>query len=176
MSLREKWLFGYFWIISTSRIRAFNKLSEALQLLDSGLSQYIILVALHQSSSSNSHCKLKSMKVPSDLPLDRTIFLLIAHREWPNFCSQRLWNGKGRPEKLWSLQSLSTSCGLLRWPPQGQATFGQNVSLNPYSNQNICCCLFHIVPLIIVNGAKHCTVSEIQDLHPCKTYCTCPFC
>ena len=78
-----KWLFGCFWI--RSRIGSFNKLSEALQFL--GLSQYIILFALHQSSSSNSHYKLESMKVQSDLPLERTRFLLISHREWPNICS-----------------------------------------------------------------------------------------
>ena len=58
--LQEKWLFGCFWI--RSRIRAFNKLSEAEQLLD--LSQYIFLFALHhifalhQFSSSIWHCKL----------------------------------------------------------------------------------------------------------------------
>ena len=62
MTLQEKWLFGSFRI--RSRIRAFNKLSEAEQLMD--LSQYIILFALHQLSV---------------LPLDRTRFLLIAHRE-----------------------------------------------------------------------------------------------
>ena len=125
----EKWLFGCFWI--RSRIGAFNKLSETEQLLD--LSQYFkfILFVLHQFSSSNLNFKLETMKVPWELPLDRTEFLLTTHREWTKFCSYRLWNGKGRPGKLWSLQSLSTSFGLLRWPPQGQATFGQNVLLNP---------------------------------------------
>ena len=44
VTLREKWLFGCFWIRS-SRIRACNKLPEAEQLLD--LCQYIILFALH---------------------------------------------------------------------------------------------------------------------------------
>ena len=35
--------------------------------------------------------------------------------------------------------------------------------VNPFSNQNLCChCdLQHNVHLIMVNGAQHCTVSEI---------------
>ena len=40
--------------------------------------------------------------------------------------------------------------------------------VNSYSNQNLCCCLLHNVHLIVVNGAQHCTVSEILDVHPCK--------
>ena len=52
--------------------------------MNSGVSRfqmYIILFALHQFSSSNLHYKLESMKGQSDLPLDKTRFLLTAHRE-----------------------------------------------------------------------------------------------
>ena len=146
----RKMAFCCFWI--RSRIRACgNKPSEAEQLLD--LFQYIILFALHQFSSSNLHYKasiswslagLDERPVSeSDRPLDKTRFLslLTAHREWPNFSSWcfKLWNGKGRPEKLCSLQSLSTSSGLLRWLPQGQVTFGQNVLLIHILILNACC-------------------------------------
>ena len=62
-----------------TRIRAHNKLSEAKQLL--GLFQFNMLFALYQSSSSNSHYKLKSMKVTEDLCLDNATFLVIAHRK-----------------------------------------------------------------------------------------------
>ena len=115
-SLR-KWLFGCFWI--RSRIRAFNKLSEAELLLD--LSQYIILFALHQFSSSHLHYKLKSNKVPLDLPLDRTRFLLIAQESDLIFavCAYGMERKARTALTLWSLQSLSTSCGLLKWPTQG---------------------------------------------------------
>ena len=75
--------FGYLWL--RSRIRAHNKPSEAEQLL--GLFQCNFLFALYQSSSSNWHCELKSTKVPVDLCLDKTRFLVIAHRKLPTFCS-----------------------------------------------------------------------------------------
>ena len=67
----------------TSRTRAHNKLSEAEQLFKLFLFQYIVLLALHQSSCLNSHCKLKSTKVPVDLCLDKARFLVIAHRKQP---------------------------------------------------------------------------------------------
>ena len=75
VTLQEKWLFGGLWL--RSRIRAQNKLSEAkLRLFE-----YIYLSALFQSSSSNSHSKLKLTKVLSDLRLDRTKFLVIYRRK-----------------------------------------------------------------------------------------------
>ena len=58
------------------------------KLLD--LSQYIFLFSMHQSSSSKTHCKLKSMKfrkVLSDLSLDNPSFLVIAHMKQQIFCS-----------------------------------------------------------------------------------------
>ena len=96
-----------------SRIRAHSKLSEAKQLL--GLCQYIYIFALYQPLSSNSHYKLKLTEIPSesDLCLDKTNFY---HRKWPTLCSQHLSNGKERPQKPWSLVSLSTFSGL---PLQG---------------------------------------------------------
>ena len=71
VTLQEKWHFGCLWL--RSRIRAHNKLSEAEQLL--GLFQLNLLFALYQSSSSHSHCQLKSTKVSLDLCLTRPDFL-----------------------------------------------------------------------------------------------------
>ena len=48
--------------------------------------------------------------------------------------------------------SLSTSCGLLGWQPQGLASLVQNVSLNQSSRQFFCCCLFYVVYLIMVHS------------------------
>ena len=44
--------------------------------------------------------------------------------------------------------------------------FGQNASLNQNSLQNICCCLFHNVYLIVVDGTQQCQciVLEIQPV------------
>ena len=67
------------------------------------------------------------MKLPSDLSLDKPSFLVIAYLKPQNFCSSRLWNRKGRPERLRPLLSLSTSCGLLGWQPKGLASLGQKV-------------------------------------------------
>ena len=79
----RKWIFGC--LLGRPRIRAHNKLSEAEKLLD--LSQYIFLFTIHQSSSSNLHCKLKLRKVVSDLNLDMPSFLVNAYIKQHTFCS-----------------------------------------------------------------------------------------
>ena len=87
----------------------------------------------------------KSTKVPLNLYLDNTRFLAIYHREWPTLCSQRLWNVKGRPEKLRPLVSLSTfSClltvdvmGTPTSNPQRLASSGQNALLKQSSHKKI---------------------------------------
>ena len=86
---------------------------------------------MHPSSSSNSHCKLKSLKILSDLSLDKPshCFLVVAYMKQETFCSypECLWNRKGRPETLRPLLSL------LGCQTQGLASLGQNVSLNQNS-------------------------------------------
>ena len=77
----RKMAFGCLWC--RSRVRAHFKLSGAEEPL--GLSQHIFLFKMHQSSSSYLHCKLKSMKILSDLSLNKTSFLDIAYMkltEW----------------------------------------------------------------------------------------------
>ena len=75
--------------------------------------------------------------------------------------------GKGRPEKLWSHRSLSTSwLAKLATPRMGHQW--PKCFVNPFSSQILCCCLSKNVHLIMVNCGQHCTVSEIWDLHPCK--------
>ena len=117
-----KWLFKKNGILAVSssdlglELTTLNKLSKEEQLL--GLFQFNLLFALYQSSSSNSYCKLKLTKVPLDLCLDKARFLVIAHGKQPTLCSWHSWKGKGRPENLRPLVSLSTF-GLLWWPPQG---------------------------------------------------------
>ena len=58
------------------------------------------------------------MKVPLDLPLDDEIS---AHRSQgvTEFLHLALMEWERIARKVWSLQSLSTSCGLLRLPPFG---------------------------------------------------------
>ena len=121
LTLQEKWPFACLWF--RSRIRAHYKHSKAEKLLD--LSQYIFL--WHQFSSSHLHFKLTTMKVLSDLSLDKPSFqfLVIAHMKQQTFCSQLLWNGKERLELLRPLLSLSASCGWLGWLSQGMASSGQ---------------------------------------------------
>ena len=74
MTLQEKWLFGCLW--HRSRTRAHNKRQNRLLRLF----QCYMLFALYQSSCLNSHCKLKSTKVPADrdlrLCLDKTKVLV----------------------------------------------------------------------------------------------------
>ena len=78
------------------------------------------------------------------------------------------WELKVR--KLRPLVSWSTFSDLLWWPShwQGQASSGQNALLNENCHQNIYCCLFHNVHLIIVNDAQTCAVIKIRNLHTCK--------
>ena len=87
VALQGKWLFGCLSGWLRSKIRAHNKLSEDLEEQLLALFQYIYLFALYQSSSSNSHYKLQSTKVLSDLCLDKTRFLVIFHRKSPTLCS-----------------------------------------------------------------------------------------
>ena len=74
--------FGYLWC--RYRIRAHNKVSDVEKLCD--LSLYNFLFTMHQSTSSNLHCRLKSMKVFSDLSLDNKSFLVITQMKQQNFC------------------------------------------------------------------------------------------
>ena len=53
---------------------------------------------VHQSSSSNSHSKLKSIKILSDLRFDKAKFSCCCLHEATNLLQIVLWNGKGRPE------------------------------------------------------------------------------
>ena len=85
-SLRSKWLFKrncfQLPLIQNLRswIRAYYKLSKAEQLLacfSSTCSWQCI--NLQQTSSSYSHCRLKSLKGKADLCLDKVRFLCIAH-------------------------------------------------------------------------------------------------
>ena len=119
--LQEKWLFGCLWL--RPRIRTHNNfnLSEAKQPFGP---VSVNLLALYQSSCSNSHSKMKSMKVPqghrpADLCLDKTRFLFTAEVTYS--LQSALWNGKGRPSKLVALVSLSTLSSMQWWPPQGLA-------------------------------------------------------
>ena len=81
------------------------------------------------------------------------------------FCSQHLWNGKGWPERLRPLLSLSTSspCGLLGYLSQGMATFkfGQNISLNQNSQQKLELVVAFDVHWIMVNNTQLGTELEI---------------
>ena len=142
--------FGCLWF--RSRIIAHNKLTVALR-------QNSSWATLHQSLSSNLHCKLKSSsilhcklkstKVPVDLCLDKARFLIMAHRKQLTLCSERFmkWERNARKGEASEppLVSLSNFSGLLWYPPQELARAGQNVSLDEISwkmsdfcHQNIC--------------------------------------
>ena len=101
-----------------------------------GLFPYIILFGLYQSSSSNSHYKLKSTKVPSDLCLDKTRFL--------SFTTQEV--------------NYSLQLALMEWE------LLPNCLLNQNSHQNICWCLFHTVHSIMVDDTQPWAVLEIWGL------------
>ena len=116
VTLQEKWLFGCLWL--RSRIRAHNKRSEAEQLLS--LFQYIFLFARYRFPSKNAQCKLNSMKVSAELCLDRTNFLVVAHRKQPIFAFST--HGTGKEGQKSSGLSLSTFSGFLWWLPQGLAS------------------------------------------------------
>ena len=69
-------------------IRAHSNVSEV------DLSQDIFLFTVHQSRAlimSDMHCKLKSMKILSDLSLDKPSFLVLAYMKQHTFCIQSLW-------------------------------------------------------------------------------------
>ena len=104
---------------------AHNELSETEKLVD--LSQYIFLFTSASTSSYNSHSKLKSMKILSDLRFDKAKFSCCCLHEATNLLQIVLWNGKGRPERPRPLLSLSTSCCLQGWQPKGLASLGQDV-------------------------------------------------
>ena len=73
-----------------------NKLSETDKLVDLFSTSFSLPV--HQSSSSNSHSKLKSIKILSDLRFDKAKFSCCCLHEATNLLQIVLWNGKGRPE------------------------------------------------------------------------------
>ena len=58
--------------------------------------------------------------------IQATCSLQLLLMEWERKAreAQASWNGKGRPEKLRPLVSLSTFSDLLWWPPQGLANSG----------------------------------------------------
>ena len=131
---------------------------------------------LEQSSSLSTQCRpavstsITSVTVSRclSLPSDKTHlvkcyfwsrskkFVLSLSSRSNVYSSLSLWNGKGRPEKLRPLLSLSTSSGLLGWWlwSQGLESFGQNVSSNQNSQKSFSCCLFYDVHLIMVNGTQ----------------------
>ena len=132
VTLHEKsWLFSVCGADFRSEFTT-NSLRQK-KLLD--LSQYMFLFTNPQPLICTVSWNWWKSSQTKDLSLDKQSFLIIAHMKQQSFCSECLWNGKGRPEKLKPLLSLSTSCYLLRWQSQGLASSGQNVSLNRNSWQ-----------------------------------------
>ena len=96
---QEKWLLCCLW--HRSRIRAHNKLCEAVKLL--GLSQYIFLFTMHQSSSSKSHYKAEIDENPvwPEFWTSQVfrLFFVIAYMKQQTLCCKLLWNRKERQKK-----------------------------------------------------------------------------
>ena len=77
LALQGKWLSAAF--DSESQILDQSLLQALLGRTVLGLFQFNLLLAVYQSSSSDSHCRLKSLKVKADLCLDKVRFLCMAH-------------------------------------------------------------------------------------------------
>ena len=145
--------FGCLWC--RSRVRAHFKLSGAEELL--GLSQHFFLFKMHQSSSSYLHCKLKSMKILSDLSLNKTSFLDIAY--------MKLTEWKRKARKAQAFPQLIYFQWLARMVIPRTGELWQKCSIKSKFSTNICCCLFCDVHLIMVDSTQLVFVLEIWECY-----------
>ena len=113
----------------------------------------ISTISWHQWKS-----QLTSMKVPADLYLDNTSFLLKACRKLRLSCLLFVASAYGMGKEDQKSSGLLLAC--LATPRTGQDWPKCFIKWNLL--QINCCCLFHNVHLIMVDDAQPCTVPAIQ--------------